>query len=112
MDLKCKPDWLDGAKMSVTVTDKNGIVVYANVNNEIENYEELMGRDIFECHPEPSRSLLRDMYSNPRDNTYTIEKNGRKKLIHQTPWYKAGEFAGYIEFSFVIPIDMPHHKRD
>lgn len=112
MDLKCKPDWLDGAKMSVTVTDKNGIVVYANVNNEIENYKELIGRDIFECHPEPSRSLLRDMYSNPRDNTYTIEKNGRKKLIHQTPWYKAGEFAGYIEFSFVIPIDMPHHKRD
>lgn len=112
MEFKDKPEWLDGANMSVTVTNRDGIIIYANANNEIDNYQELLGRDVFECHPEPALSLLREMYSQPRDNTYTIEKNGRKKLIHQTPWYQAGEFAGYIELSFVIPVDMPHHKRD
>lgn len=112
MEYYPKPEWLEEAKMSVTVTDVNGIIIYANLNNEIDNYENLIGKDLFECHPEPSRSLLRDMYANPRDNTYTIEKKGRKKLIHQTPWYMSGKFAGYIEFSFVIPMDMQHHKRD
>ena len=30
-------------------------------------------------------------------NIYTIEKNGVKKLIYQSPWYHNGEYAGFIE---------------
>ncbi|MDD2576134.1 MAG: diguanylate cyclase, partial [Bacteroidales bacterium] len=44
-------------------------------------------------------------------NAYTIEKEGLKKLIYQTPWYENGEFGGLVEFSIVIPMDMPHFVR-
>lgn len=44
-------------------------------------------------------------------NAYTIEKNGVKKLIYQTPWYENGEFMGLVEFSLEIPFEMPHYVR-
>jgi hypothetical protein len=44
-------------------------------------------------------------------NVYTIEKNGLKKMIFQSPWYKDGAVSGLIEFSFVIPAEMPHFVR-
>ncbi len=44
-------------------------------------------------------------------NAYTIEKNGVRKLIYQSPWYRGGEFAGYIELSLPVPADMPHFDR-
>jgi hypothetical protein len=44
-------------------------------------------------------------------NSYTIEKNGVKKLIHQTPWRENGEPAGLVEFSLVIPSVLPHFVR-
>jgi hypothetical protein len=44
-------------------------------------------------------------------NSYTIEKKGVKKLIHQMPWHENGELAGLVEFSLVIPQVMPHFVR-
>jgi hypothetical protein len=46
-----------------------------------------------------------------RQNIYTIEKNGVKKLIYQTPWYQDGQYAGFIELSLEIPFEMPHFIR-
>jgi hypothetical protein len=34
-----------------------------------------------------------------------------KKLIQQTPWHEKGEPAGLVEFSLVIPFDLPHFVR-
>ena len=45
-------------------------------------------------------------------NVYTIQKNGKKKLIYQTPWYKDGVYSGFIELSLEIPWDMAHFNRD
>ena len=45
-------------------------------------------------------------------NIYTIEKKGIKKLIYQSPWLNNGVYAGFIEFSFEIPFDLPHHIMD
>ena len=44
-------------------------------------------------------------------NTYSISKNGLKKIIHQTPWRRDGKIAGLVEFSIVLPADMPHYDR-
>ena len=52
------------------------------------------------------------MFANQRANVYTIEKGGKKKLIYQTPWYKDGQYAGFVELSLVIPAEMPHFIRD
>jgi len=44
-------------------------------------------------------------------NIYTIEKNGVKKLIYQSPWYQNGKYAGFVELSLEIPFEMPHFIR-
>lgn len=34
-----------------------------------------------------------------------------RKLIHQSPWYRKGRFAGYVELSIVLPERMEHRVR-
>jgi hypothetical protein len=46
-----------------------------------------------------------------RPNVYTIEKNGIKKLIYQSPWFEKGEMKGLVELSLEIPFNMPHFIR-
>ncbi len=52
------------------------------------------------------------MMDEKRTNVYTIQKNGKKKLVYQAPWYKDGAYAGFVELSFEIPWDLPHFNRD
>ena len=52
------------------------------------------------------------MLNTPTINSYTIEKSGIKKMIHQTPYYTNGVFSGVIEISFEIPKELPHFNRD
>ena len=73
---------------------------------------ELVGKSLFDCHPEPARTMLKNMLAKPTPNSYTIEKKGIRKMIHQTPWMENGEFKGVVEISFEIPMELPHHKRD
>jgi hypothetical protein len=73
---------------------------------------DLVGKSLIDCHPEPARTFLLKMLAEPIPNSYTIEKKGVRKMIHQTPWMENGEFKGVVEISFVIPMEMPHHKRD
>jgi hypothetical protein len=47
-----------------------------------------------------------------RTNVYTIQKNGKKKLIYQAPWFRDGAYAGFVELSLEIPEAMPHFNRD
>ena len=44
-------------------------------------------------------------------STYTTEKNGRRKLIHQAPWYRDGQYAGFVEIVLALPDAMPHFVR-
>ena len=49
---------------------------------------------------------------NPELNAYTIEKNGIKKLIYQTPWFMDGKFSGLVEISLPLPEELPHFIRN
>ncbi len=69
-----------------------------------------MGRSLIDCHPEPARSRLLDMLRTPRANSYTIEKAG-KKLVHQTPFFREGVFAGVVEIVIELPALLPHFVR-
>jgi hypothetical protein len=51
------------------------------------------------------------MLVEPTTNAYTIEKNGIKKLIYQTPWYENGVYQGFVELSLEIPFEMKHAVR-
>lgn len=108
-------DWVKGFSGAVTVCDKNGKILEMNeqASQVFAKYggDTLVGFDLFACHPEPARSKLKELLKNPAVNAYTIEKNGMKKLIYQTPWYENGEFAGLVEISLVLPENMPNFIR-
>ncbi|MFH0866309.1 MAG: diguanylate cyclase, partial [Bacteroidota bacterium] len=94
---------------------KEGIIVYMNERSkktfEKEGGEKLIGNNVLDCHPEPSKTRLLNMLQNDKTNSYTIEKNGIKKLIHQSPWFENKEYKGFVEISIEIPSAMPHFKR-
>ena len=59
----------------------------------------------------PTREKTERLLATRVKNVYTIEKNGVKKLIYQSPWYKEGIYAGFVEISLEIPLEMPHFIR-
>jgi hypothetical protein len=98
------------------VSDKNGVILSLNEEAcrsfQKEGGAKLVGSNMLDCHPEPSRSKLKAMMDGRRKNIYTIQKNGVKKLVFQTPWSLDGEYAGLAEIVFEIPWEMPHFIRD
>jgi len=111
-----KPDWITKLPVGFTVCDTEGKIIYMN-EKSCKTFEksggiELIGKNLMDCHPEPARSKLKKLLETATTNSYTIEKNGVKKLIHQTPWYdENGNYGGLVEISIEIPLEMPHHKR-
>ena len=108
-------DYFKEVNLAVTICDKEGKILEMNDKSRKTflkpGQEDLIGKNVLDCHPEPAHSLLADMLQNPRTNVYTIEKKGVKKLIYQTPWYVEGEFMGFMELSMEIPFEMKHRGR-
>ncbi len=109
-------EWHKEFPGAVTVCDTEGQIVEMNVKSRevfaADGGGKLIGQNVLDCHPEPGRSQLESMMKEQRTNVYTIQKNGKKKLIYQTPWYKNGVYAGFVELSLEIPWDLPHFNRD
>ncbi len=107
---------LEGTACAITVCDVNGKILYMNkkacTTFADDGGAALIGKNLFDCHSEASKVKLLEMIRNGRTNAYTIEKNGVKKVIYQTPWYDNNIPGGLIEFSFEIPFDLPHFIRD
>ena len=110
-----KRDYFEGADIAVTICAKDGTILDMNQKSRKTflkpGREEIIGHNVLDCHPEPARSLLDDMLKNPRTNIYTVEKDGLKKLIFQTPWYDGDEYAGFMELSIVLPESIPNRVR-
>lgn len=106
-------DWAEQYQGAITVCDQQGIILYMNATAKqvLADNQNLVGENVLDCHPEPARSKLSALLASGQSNTYTIEKNGIRKLIHQTPWYQDGEYRGLVELSLEIPWDIPHFIR-
>ena len=108
--------WAAELPASVTVTDESGTIIAMNARSlagfAAEGGAALLGTNAFDCHPEPARSKLVELFATRAPNHYTISKGGQKKIIHQLPWYRSGRFAGFVEISIPIPDDLPHFNRD
>jgi len=107
--------WIKSFPGAITVCDTEGVILEMN-DAACEAFRDdggvrLLGTNVLECHPEPARAKLEQLMAAQQANVYTIEKNGKKKLIYQTPWYQDGKYAGYMEISLVIPEEMPHFVR-
>ncbi len=108
-------DWAKEMPMAVTITNKDGIIIYMN-DKSIETFEKyggakIIGTELNGWHSANSIDIINSMINDKKTNSYTITKNGVKKLIHQTPYYENGEYAGLVEFSIVLPVEMPHFDR-
>ena len=104
-------DYMKELNVAITVCDKEGKILQMNDKSQKTNHGDLVGQNVLDCHPEPARTKLVRLMEEHATNAYTIEKNGVKKLIYQTPWYENGEFMGLVEFSLEIPFEMPHYIR-
>ncbi len=115
MRIEGKTSWLDGINVAMTYCDADGIIRAMNTAS-IEVFskdggEKLIGENILDCHPEPGRTKLKELMDHPRVNVYSIEKNGRKKLIYQAPVMDGEKYIGIVEISLPIPNDIPHFIR-
>ena len=108
-------EWIKSFPVAITVCDIHGTILEMNdkaiyVFKE-DGGEKLLGKNLLECHPEPARLQLSEMLRTEKPNYYTIEKRGVKKLIYQVPWYQDGTYAGFVELSLPVPVEMPHFIR-
>ena len=116
MKNKKKISWEEEFDAAITIVDGDGCIIYMN-KKAIETFasdggKKLIGKKLQECHQPASMEIIQQMMSGQRCNTYTIEKKGIKKLIHQAPWFHDGVCSGIVEMSIVLPPDMPHHVRE
>lgn len=108
--------WVQEFPAAITICDTEGVILAMN-NKSCATFESdgganLIGTSALACHPEPARTKLADLLSSGKANVYTIEKGGIKKLIYQSPWYKDGKYAGFVELSLPLPAGIPHFVRD
>ena len=108
--------WVDEFPVAITVCAKDGTIVEMNARSEHtfakDGGRKLMGGDVLACHPAAAKEKLNRMLSSGKKNAYTIEKDGVRKLIYQSPWYQDGEYMGFVELSLEIPMEMAHFKRN
>jgi transcriptional regulator with PAS, ATPase and Fis domain len=108
-------DWIKEFPAAVTVCDAEGIILEMN-DKAAKTFESdsgyaLIGKNMLDCHPDSARTKTEHLLAAKEKNVYTIEKNDIKKLIYQSPWYKDGKYAGFVELSLEIPFEMPHFVR-
>ncbi len=107
--------WVQEFPAAVTVCDPQGMILSMN-QKASDTFAKsggaaLVGQNVLECHPEPARSKLIQLLETGQSNVYTIEKEGIKKMIYQSPWYQQGQYAGFVEISLPVPFEIPHFIR-
>ncbi len=100
-------DFLKEVGFSISVCDKDGIITYMNDKGS-ETFSKqggrgLIGSQLLDCHPEPSRTRLIGIMQTRETQSYFKGEGETKRLIHQTPVYKHGIFDGYIELIIPLP---------
>ena len=78
--------WADGMNCAVTVCDTGGTILYMNdkARTTFARHGDMIGKNLFDCHSERSRGIIRRLLADGGTNAYTIEKNGVRKMIYQT----------------------------
>lgn len=109
-------DYLKELPAAITICDTDGKIIYLNekaseVFHDDGGYN-LIGQNLFACHSNDSIEKIKLILKEEKPNSYTIEKNGIKKFIYQTPFYENKTLKGLIEFSFEIPFELQHFNRD
>ncbi len=102
--------WIKEFPGAITVCDPEGIILEMN-EKAIKSFqsqggEKLIGTNLMDCHPKPAREKLKGLMEKRKSNVYTIEKKGSHRLVYQSPWYREGKYAGFVEMVLTIPEDV------
>lgn len=109
-------DWIYHYPLAVDVCDRKGIIIAMNKLAE-ENFKPwggsaLLGKSVFDCHPEAANTIIRHMLKEESANTYYTLSKGHRKLVHQCPWYDSNStFAGLVETIIPLPAEVPTFQR-
>lgn len=101
----------------VFICDKEGTLLYAN-KKACEIYKDfggkaMIGKNINSFHSEATKKRVSHMLATETKAVLTVEQNGAKDLIYCSPWYdENGEYKGFVEFSFPVPMEIPNSKKD
>ena len=114
MDMIQEFQWAESMNCAVTVCDKEGVILYMNApaRELYRKHGDLIGTNLLGCHSERSRGIIRHMLDSGESNSYTISKQGLRKMIYQTPWRKDGEVAGIVEISMIILAYIAYRTHD
>jgi transcriptional regulator with PAS, ATPase and Fis domain len=108
--------WVKELPAEVIVCDTSGTILEMNAEAESLFEEDggrgLLGKNVLDCHPGPSRGKLEGMIEKRTANAYFNTEDGEKRLFFQSPWYKEGHYAGFVEISFGVPEEIPHFIRE
>jgi len=107
--------WVKEFPGAVVVCDAGGTIIEMN-DRAVEWFadkggRELIGKSVLDVHQEQSQEKIKRMMETRENNVYSIEKDGDRVLIYQSPWYRDGAFAGLVEFGLEVPPEIPHHVR-
>jgi hypothetical protein len=111
-----QPDWMKQFPAAITICDCKGTVLDMN-DEAAKMYEReggytLIGRNLLDSHPEPGRSKVEKLLEACQKNIYTVEKDGLKRLVYQSPWFKDGHYEGFVELALEIPFEFEHFVRN
>jgi transcriptional regulator of acetoin/glycerol metabolism len=109
-------EWIKEFPVAITVCDRDGLILEMNdaADAFFKKYggRKLIGTNALDCHPEKAREKFESLMKSLETNVYSIEKLGVHRLIYQSPWYKDGHYAGFIELALPIPARIPHFIRE
>lgn len=102
--------WSKELPFPITVCNENGVILEMN-DKSIELFEQdggagLIGKQLQDCHPEPSKTKLFEMLKSHLPNTYLSIADGCVSLNHESPWFEDGIFKGFVEFNIPLPADI------
>lgn len=103
-------NYLESVNFSATVCDKNGIVLYQNALAKSKDGD-VVGKSLFNCHQEKTNLKIVQMIASGASNTYEVVRGGKRRMVHQTPWYECGEVAGLVEIAIDLPESYPIHNK-
>ena len=103
-------DFFKEINVSITISDTDGNVVYMN-DKAKSVFSDMVGKNMMACHKQSSQDTIKRLIDEKATNVYTIQKGDVKKMIYQTPWFVDGEIKGLIEYSIILPDEMPHYVR-
>jgi PAS domain-containing protein len=107
--------WVKEFPGPVVVSDARGIIVEMN-DKAVEWFASrggkgLVGKSLFDVHHDEAQGKIRRLLETKEANAYTIERDGVRRLVYQSAWYRDGEFAGLVELLLEVPLEIPHHVR-